>query len=45
MPHLHSLSFITRTGYAEVNDTRRYYELAGTGVPVVLMHIVGADCQ
>ena len=45
MPHLHSLSFITRTGYAEVNGTRRYYELAGIGVPVVLMHIVGADCQ
>ena len=45
MPHLHSRSFITRTGYAEVNGTRLYYELAGTGVPVVLMHMMGTDCR
>ncbi len=45
MAHADSLSFITRTGYAEVNGTRLYYELAGTGVRVVLMHMVGADCR
>jgi 3-oxoadipate enol-lactonase len=28
----------TRHGFAEVNDTRLYYEVAGTGEPLVLIH-------
>ncbi len=33
------------TGYAEVNGTRLYYELAGTGDAVVLIHGFGADSR
>ena len=27
-----------KSGYAEVNDTRLYYEIAGEGDPIVLIH-------
>ena len=27
-----------QTGFAEVNGTRRYYEIAGAGRPLVLIH-------
>ena len=30
--------FESETGYAEVNGTRLYYEIAGTGEPLVLIH-------
>lgn len=29
---------MVESGYAEVNRTRLYYELAGRGPPVVLIH-------
>src|SRR2546423_12240146 len=32
-----------QTGYAEVNGARLYYELAGTGEPLVLIHAGIAD--
>lgn len=31
------------TGYAEVEGTRLYYEMAGSGFPLVLIHGFGAD--
>lgn len=33
------------TGYAEVNGTRLYYESAGEGFPLVLIHGFGADSR
>lgn len=33
-----NLSSKTDTGYAEVNGTKLYYEIAGTGQPIVLIH-------
>jgi 3-oxoadipate enol-lactonase len=32
-----------QSGFAEVNDTRLYYELAGSGEPLVFIHGFGAD--
>src|SRR5436309_11448713 len=29
---------MTQTGYAELNDTKLYYEVAGEGHPLVLLH-------
>ena len=33
------------SGYAEVNGTRLYYEVAGTGHPLVLIHGFGGDMR
>lgn len=33
------------SNYAEVNDTRLYYEEAGSGSPIVLVHGFGSDCR
>jgi len=33
------------TGMAEVNGTRLYYEVAGKGDPIVLIHGNGGDCR
>lgn len=35
----------TRTGFAAVNDGRLYYEIAGTGPEVVLIHSGITDCR
>lgn len=37
--------FALYTGYAEVNGARLYYEIAGEGEPVVLIHAGIADCR
>jgi 3-oxoadipate enol-lactonase len=37
------MAFQTRSGFAEVNGGRLYYEIAGTGPPVILMHAGIAD--
>ncbi|MCY4017921.1 MAG: alpha/beta hydrolase [Chloroflexi bacterium] len=34
-----------QTGYAEINNARLYYELAGTGTPFVMIHAGIADCR
>jgi len=36
---------VRETGYAEVNDTRLYYEVLGEGEPIVLIHGNGGDCR
>ena len=33
------------TGYAEVNGARLYYEMAGSGMPLVMIHAGIADCR
>lgn len=33
------------SGYAEVNGTRLYYEIAGEEEPIVLIHGNGGDCR
>ena len=33
------------TGYARVNGARLYYELAGSGAPLVMLHAGIADCR
>lgn len=33
------------TGYAEVNGTRLYYEMAGAGEPIVMIHGLGWDTR
>jgi len=33
------------TGFAQVNGTRLYYEMAGAGDPVILLHGFGADSR
>jgi pimeloyl-ACP methyl ester carboxylesterase len=33
------------SGFAEVNGTRLYYEIAGSGQPLVLMHGMGGDTR
>ena len=35
----------TESGFAEVNGTRLYYEIAGSGEPLVLLHGLGADTR
>jgi pimeloyl-ACP methyl ester carboxylesterase len=35
----------TVTGVAEVNGTRLYYEVAGAGQPLVLLHGFSPDCR
>ena len=35
----------TRTGYAEINGARLYYEVAGTGYPLALVHAGIADSR
>ncbi len=35
----------TTTGYAEVNGARLYYETAGSGLPLVMIHAGIADCR
>lgn len=37
------MSSDVETGYAEVNGTRLYYEVVGTGEPLVLLHGFGLD--
>jgi len=39
------MSFYTETGYSEVNGTKLYYEIAGEGKPIVLIHGNGADTR
>jgi pimeloyl-ACP methyl ester carboxylesterase len=34
-----------QTGFAEVNDTRLYYEIAGSGSPLVLIHGITLDTR
>lgn len=34
-----------QTGYAEINNARLYYELAGAGAPFVMIHAGIADCR
>ena len=34
-----------QTGYAEINRARLYYELAGTGMPFVMIHAGIADSR
>ena len=34
-----------RTGFAEIEGGTLYYEVAGEGKPVVLIHLGGADCR
>lgn len=34
-----------KTGYAEINNARLYYELAGEGTPFVMIHAGIADCR
>jgi len=34
-----------QTGYAEINNARLYYELAGRGRPFVMIHAGIADCR
>ncbi|MEZ4735845.1 MAG: alpha/beta hydrolase [Caldilineaceae bacterium] len=36
---------LTESGYAEVNGTHLYYEMAGEGEPVVLLHGLGGDTR
>lgn len=43
MSRLHATSLLAESGYAEVNGARLYYEMAGTGDAVVLLHGLGAD--
>lgn len=45
MPDLNSMSVLTESGYAEVNGTNLYYEMAGAGDPVVLLHGLGGDTR
>lgn len=40
-----STPFLVESGYAEVNGTRLYYEMAGAGDPVVLLHGLGGDTR
>ena len=35
----------TQSGYAEVNGARLYYEMAGDGTPLVMLHAGIADCR
>ena len=34
-----------QTGYADINNARLYFELAGTGTPFVMIHAGIADCR
>ena len=34
-----------KTGYADINNARLYYELAGSGAPFVMIHAGIADCR
>ena len=38
-------TFETKTGFAEVNGTRLYYEIASSGEPIVLIHGNFGDCR
>ena len=35
----------SRSGYAEINNARLYYETAGTGKPIVMIHAGIADSR
>lgn len=35
----------TKAGYAEINNARLYFEVAGTGTPFVMIHAGIADCR
>lgn len=37
--------FSVESGYAEVNGTKLYYEVAGESDPIVLLHGNGGDCR
>jgi len=45
MSDMHATSVLAESGYAEVNGTRLYYEMAGDGEPVVLLHGLGGDTR
>lgn len=45
MSDLNATSVLAESGYAEVNGTRLYYEMAGAGDPVVLLHGLGGDTR
>jgi len=37
------VGLLVKKGFAEVNDTRLYYEIVGRGHPIVLLHAFSAD--
>lgn len=45
MSYQNATSVSAKSGYAEVNGTHLYYELAGDGEPVVLLHGLGGDTR
>lgn len=45
MSELSDTSLRAESGYANVNGTHLYYEIAGAGDPVVLLHGLGADTR
>ncbi len=45
MSDMHATSVSAESGYAEVNGTSLYYEMAGDGDPVVLLHGLGGDTR
>lgn len=45
MSDLNATSVLAECGYAEVNGTSLYYEMAGFGDPVVLLHGLGGDTR
>jgi pimeloyl-ACP methyl ester carboxylesterase len=45
MSYQNATSVSAESGYAEVNGTHLYYEMAGDGDPVVLLHGLGGDTR
>lgn len=45
MSHRNTMSALAESGYAEVNGTSLYYEMAGDGEAVVLLHGLGGDTR
>lgn len=45
MSDLNTTAVLAESGYAEVNGTHLYYEMAGDGDPVVLLHGLGGDTR
>lgn len=45
MSNLNATAVLAESGYAEVNGTNLYYEMAGDGDPVVLLHGLGGDTR
>jgi len=45
MADLDGMVVSAESGYAEVNDTQLYYEMAGDGAPVILLHGLGGDTR